>query len=296
MKKIYSLIALFSLIAFQGMSQGLVINEVDYDQPSVDSAEFIELYNAGSSAINLGDYTVTLLNGFNNTLYDSVALPQQNLNPGDYFVICSGYGRTPNCDLVKSNVPSTGWIQNGSPDAIGLRENSSGNLVDAVSYEGNVLAPYASGNGLPLANSDTAQSDSIAGRYLSISRFPDGHDTNNDSLDWNRVCATPGYANTNTNSGCPTPTQGLASVNSHKSVAIYPNPSRGLITLDLKAIAGREVNVTINNMIGNVVLESAVKNTNGSAQVDLSELQNGVYIVKITAANGTFVQRVVLKK
>ncbi len=296
MKKIYSLIALFSMFALQGMSQGLVINEIDYDQPSVDSAEFIELYNAGSSAVNLGDYTVTLLNGNNNTLYDSLALPQQSLNPGDYFVICSPYGKTPNCDMVKSNPLPTGWIQNGSPDAVGIRENSSGNLIDVVSYEGNCLAPYVSGNGLPLANSDTAQSDSIANRYLSISRFPDGNDTNNDSLDWNRVCATPGYANTNTNSSCPTPTQGLVSVNAHKSVSVYPNPSRGMINLDLKAISGREVKVTVNNMIGNVVMEASAKNTNGTAQLDLSDLQNGVYIVKITAANGTFVQRVVLKK
>ena len=296
MKKIYSLIALFSLITLQGMSQGLVINEIDYDQPSVDSAEFIELYNAGSSAVNLGDYTLTLMNGNNNTLYDSIALPSQSLNPGDYFVICSGYGKTPNCDMVKTNAPATGWIQNGSPDAVGLRENSSGNLIDAVSYEGSCLAPYVNGTGLPLANSDTAQSDSIASRYLSISRYPDGADSNNDSLDWNRVCATPGYANTNANSNCPAPTSGLLSVAAHKSVSVYPNPSRGIINLDLKAIAARELKVVVNNMIGNEVMNTVATNNNGAAQLDLSDLQNGVYIVKITTASGSYVQRVVLKK
>ena len=296
MKKLYTLLFICCMASLQAMSQGLVINEVDYDQPSVDSAEFIELYNSGSTPINLGDYTVTLLNGNNNTLYDSIALPQQSLSPGDYFVICSGYGKTPNCDMVKTNAPATGWIQNGSPDAIGIRDNSNGTLVDAVSYEGSCLAPYVNGIGLPLANSDTAQSDSIGGRYLSISRYPDGNDSNNDSLDWNRVCATPGYANTNTNSNCPAPTAGLISAAAHKSVSVYPNPSRGIINLDLKAIASREVKVVVNNMIGNEVFSTLAKNNNGSAQLDLSDLQNGVYIVKITTSTGSFVQRVVLKK
>ncbi len=296
MKRIFTLLLILTTSTLTVWAQGLVINEIDYDQPGVDSAEFIELYNAGSNPVNLGDYTVTLMNGNNNTLYDSIALPVQSLSPGDYFVICSGYGKVVNCDLVKTIFPSTGFIQNGSPDAIGIRENVGGNLIDVVSYEGSCLAPYVSGTGLPVANSDTAQSDSIGGRYLSISRYPDGTDSNNDSLDWNRVCATPGYANTNANSGCPTPTVGLLSVAAHKSISIYPNPSRGIINIDLKAIPAREVKAVVSNMIGNEVFNDVVKNSNGSAQLDLSDLQNGVYIVKITTATGSFVQRVVVKK
>ena len=36
----------------------LVINEIDYDQPGVDVAEFVELANIGSDPVNLDGYTV----------------------------------------------------------------------------------------------------------------------------------------------------------------------------------------------------------------------------------------------
>ena len=41
----------------------LVINEVDYDQPSTDTAEFIELQNVGADAVELSDFTLELING-----------------------------------------------------------------------------------------------------------------------------------------------------------------------------------------------------------------------------------------
>ena len=45
----------------------VVINEIDYDQPGTDRAEFIELFNAGSSAISLDNYTIDLINGLNSS-------------------------------------------------------------------------------------------------------------------------------------------------------------------------------------------------------------------------------------
>lgn len=293
MKKLYSLLLLICLGSFQVMSQGLVVNEVDYDQPSVDSAEFIELYNAGSAPINLSNYTVVLFNGntASNALYDSIALPATTLNPGSFFVICSGSGKVPLCDLARPTIAN--MIQNGAPDAVGIRDNNTLSLVDVVSYEGNCNAPYVEGTGV--LDADTLQSDSIAGRYLSISRFPDGNDSNNNSVDFTRVCSTPGTANVNTSTNCPAPT-GLFSAAAPASISLYPNPSRGIVNIDLKAIQSREVNVTVNNMLGNVVMESVIKNQNGNGQFDLSDFQNGIYIVKVSSPKGQFVQRIVLKK
>ncbi len=36
-----------------GTKAAVVINEIDYDQPGTDTAEFIELFNSGSSAVSL---------------------------------------------------------------------------------------------------------------------------------------------------------------------------------------------------------------------------------------------------
>ena len=46
----------------------LIINEVDYDQPGSDTAEFIELYNSGPTSIDLNGYTLDLVNGSNDRM------------------------------------------------------------------------------------------------------------------------------------------------------------------------------------------------------------------------------------
>src|ERR671928_182837 len=51
--------ATFTLIE----TAGLVINEIDYDQPGTDTAEFIELKNNGANGVNLDPYSLVLVNG-----------------------------------------------------------------------------------------------------------------------------------------------------------------------------------------------------------------------------------------
>ncbi|MBK9321074.1 MAG: lamin tail domain-containing protein [Bacteroidetes bacterium] len=294
MKKIFTLVLIIAAFTLQSRAQSnLVINEIDYDQPSVDSAEFIELYNASGTAVNLGDYTVVLFNGnsTSNVIYDSFPLPAQTLNAGDYFVICGGGGKVPNCDLTLNAISNI--IQNGSPDAVALRENQTLNIVDVVSYEGSCIAPYVSGNGLPLSKSDTLQTDSIAGRLLGISRFPDGNDTNDDSTDFNRVCITPGYANLNSSTNCVT---GLSTPKSTLAISVYPNPSRGIVTIDYKATSNREVKIRVSDILGNELKNITLKNVNKQGQVDLSEYQNGIYFIKVEAANGQSVKRIILNR
>jgi hypothetical protein len=59
MKKIFTLLLIMAAFTLQSRAQSnLVINEIDYDQPAVDSAEFIEMYNASGTPVNLGDYTM----------------------------------------------------------------------------------------------------------------------------------------------------------------------------------------------------------------------------------------------
>ncbi|MBP6511420.1 MAG: lamin tail domain-containing protein [Bacteroidia bacterium] len=295
MKKIFTLLFIIAAAASTTIAQStLVINEVDYDQPSVDSAEFIELYNASPSGINLGDYTVLLFNGnaSSNSFYDSFPLPSQVLNSGDYFVICGGSGLVPNCDMVLAN-KFANIIQNGFPDAIVIRDNNTLNLIDVVSYEGSCIAPYVSGNGCPSIQSDTAQTDSIAGKYLGISRFPDGADTNDDSTDWNRVCITPGAANTNSTTNCVT---GLSTPKSTLAIDVYPNPSRGIVTINYKATQGKAVNVRVSDILGNELKFVTLKANASVGQIDLSEYHNGIYLIKVQSGASQTVKRIILNK
>ena len=73
----------------------LVINEVDYDQPGTDAAEFIEIKNIGGASANLDGLAIELVNGSNNTVYNTISLPNVSLPAGDYYVVCASATNTP---------------------------------------------------------------------------------------------------------------------------------------------------------------------------------------------------------
>jgi uncharacterized protein len=163
-------------------STTLVINEVDYDQAATDTAEFVELKNVSSAAINLDPYSLQLVDGNARppTVYRTVDLPDVALAAGDYYVVCGNQANTANCDLDVT--PDTDLIRDGAPDAIGLRLGET--LVDTVSYEGSTGAPYTERFG---AASDDGRS--------GLSRCEDGSDADRNDLDFKVRPITPGAAN-----------------------------------------------------------------------------------------------------
>lgn len=160
----------------------VVINEVDYDQPSTDTAEFLELMNTGATAVDLSGYTLVFINGNGNSEYQEFALPAIELAAQDYFVVCANAATVANCDMDVS--PDTNLIQNGAPDALALLLD--GTIVDALSYEGDVPG-YVETSGAG------AESGSAADEGLS--RCPVGSDTDDNSADFVLTSITPGEQN-----------------------------------------------------------------------------------------------------
>jgi predicted extracellular nuclease len=176
-------------------SDTLVVNEIDYDQPSTDDAEFVELYNVSSSSIDLAGWYVELVNGDGGgaTVYDTITLPTVTLGAGDYYVVCADATMTAECDL--EDISS---IQNGAPDAVALFDGSA-TLIDTVSYEGDTGAPYTEGSGNGLFDSGSTA-------YVGISRVPNGTDTNQNNVDLLSVrCITPGAENSASGTDCVPP-------------------------------------------------------------------------------------------
>lgn len=176
-----------------GPMADLVINEIDYDQPGTDSAEFLEIKNVTDGTINLDPYAIELVNGSGGgaAVYNTIELPAIDLAAGDYYVICGDAATVANCDL--DAFPDTNLIQNGAPDAVALV--LAGEIVDTVSYEGDTVAPYTEGSGAGLE-------DPSGGVNVGISRFPDGTDTNQNNADLSLRCITPGEANTAESTNC----------------------------------------------------------------------------------------------
>ncbi|HYI18359.1 MAG TPA: lamin tail domain-containing protein [Solirubrobacteraceae bacterium] len=178
-----ALIALASAVPASAQSPGgLVINEIDYDQPSTDTAEYLEIRNNGAASVNLDLFTLRFVNGSGGAFYLTVDLPAVDLAPGGYFVVCGDPTTVSECDLDAG--ATVDLIQNGAPDAVVLLSGDT--IVDTVSYEGQV-PDYTEGTAGAPADSGTEPG--------SLSRVPDGCDTDNNALDLTFVAATPGASN-----------------------------------------------------------------------------------------------------
>ncbi|MCP4204281.1 MAG: hypothetical protein GY769_20390 [bacterium] len=134
------------LLAVAGpLSAQVLINEVDADQVSTDSAEFVELYDGGVGNTDLSGLVLVLFNGSDDASYLSFDLDGQATDGSGYFVLCGNAANTPNCDLDVS--PDTNLIQNGA-DAVALLTGdatdfpndtpvTTTNLIDAIVYDTN---------------------------------------------------------------------------------------------------------------------------------------------------------------
>lgn len=166
----------------------IVINEVDYDQPDTDNAEFLELKNVGDSPFDLSGLAVVLYNGSsgNAVQYRVIAdAAWPSLQPGAYFVICGNSSLTLNCD--HAGAVATNLIQNGPMDAIAVVALPDSNVIDVLSYGGS-LAGHVEGSGTSVIDLNTEGT-------LSLCRWPDGNDTNQNDVDFALGCPTPGAAN-----------------------------------------------------------------------------------------------------
>lgn len=79
-------------------------------------------------------------------------------------------------------------------------------------------------------------------------------------------------------------------------IGIYPNPSNGEFTLDLNTGNDqKQSTVTIYNMMGEKVFEKQVA-ANGKQSLDVSQLANGTYFVKVNAGNASLHKKISIQK
>ena len=186
MRRIPPILALLVLLLIAApagaASSTLVVNEIDYDQPGTDTAEFVELHNVSGAPVELGGHQLRLVNGNGGATYVTVDLPAGALEPGGHYVVCANAATVAGCDL--DIAPDTNLVQNGDPDAVSLWNGAA--LVDAVSYGGVVPGHVEGPAGAP-------KDSAVAGE--SLARVPDGCDTDDNAADFAVAPATPGASN-----------------------------------------------------------------------------------------------------
>jgi vibriolysin len=181
-------------------AKSIVINEVDYDQVGVDTAEFVEIYNPTSATVDLGNLAVVFVSGTTNAEYLRVDL-SGSLAPGKYAVISSPTmpGADAGAAAGRFVFPATSNnMRNGGPNGVGILDKTTSRLVDALSYGGALVAAQVSGvsGTLDFVEGTAATAVDSNTSQGSLARVPNGRDTDDADSDWVfSSTPTPGAAN-----------------------------------------------------------------------------------------------------
>lgn len=81
---------------------------------------------------------------------------------------------------------------------------------------------------------------------------------------------------------------GEAGLISGDEMILYPNPTSGLLFVDLSSLSGQQVGLTVYSPAGSVLLRQAVNDAEGATPLELpASLANGLYLLEMQAADGT---------
>ena len=158
------------------------INEFSTGVEGALTDEFVEIHNAGSSAVDLSGYKLVYRSAAGTSDVSLGALPDgTTLAPGAFMLFGgSGYaGAHPADRSFSTSLASSGG-------GLGLRD-PSGILVDSVAW-GTATNALVEGAVTPAPAITPAPGKSDA-------RHPDGHDTNDNSADFTEGDPTPGSGN-----------------------------------------------------------------------------------------------------
>jgi len=243
-------------------NQNIVISEIMYNPPEsgVDSLEFIELYNNGSSAVALKDFYFSA--GVTYTFH------HDTIQPNSFYLIAIDSAKFHHFFNQTAHKWTSGSLSN-SGEAIVIKDNF-GISVDSVNYLPTAPWPTSpNGNGPSLTLCDPNLDNSIAANWQASAEFA------GDSVNHIAVYATPG-------TGCITTNIEDHSVNNY-SVNYFPNPVSETLTLTLNGGLAEEI--AIYDILGNLVYKTTKPSS--VTRINTDKLDNGIYIIKVIFNNNT---------
>ena len=92
-------------------------------------------------------------------------------------------------------------------------------------------------------------------------------------------------------------TTAVSEIDILEKIALFPNPTNGLTTLDLTLEESAALEVSIYSVLGQEIFyQNFAPSKALHTQLDLRTASNGIYFVRIQVAGGQLVQRLVLNK
>lgn len=84
--------------------------------------------------------------------------------------------------------------------------------------------------------------------------------------------------------------------NNAPDITVYPNPTDGIINLELTSIKSDKIQITVFDMNGKTIKQKLILNNgNTTEQVDLSSIATGIYFVKIQTDKEEYIKKIFKK-
>ena len=80
-----------------------------------------------------------------------------------------------------------------------------------------------------------------------------------------------------------------------EKVSVYPNPSNGIVNIDLQGALAQTASLEVYNAMGQLVVSKNYNEVSGKFEVNLSGNAAGVYTIKLIANGEVVTKRVVLQ-
>jgi len=303
MKKFYLIATLFLGLASNAQ---IVISQVyggGGNSLAPFTNDFIELFNRGNAAVTLTGWSVQYASATGPnapaTAWTTTSLPTVTIQPGKYYLIQQGAGTTPSVSLPTpdfSGVCATCTVDGngGAFVTTGIAMSSSNGKVilvnvatpqTAVNPTGSQIVDKVGYGSTPTGFEGTGPTGTALSNTTAAIRNNGGcTDTDSNSADFTAGAPTP-RNNATAAAICVLSTKN----NEISGLKIYPNPVKdGLLYIDTQANADK--NVTVFDILGKQVINvSTTSNT-----VNVSNLKDGVYFVKITEAGKTATRKLVI--
>jgi len=82
--------------------------------------------------------------------------------------------------------------------------------------------------------------------------------------------------------------------NTRVNITIFPNPNKGLFTIDLGTEMNGEVIIQVYNLLGAVVYNESKENANSAYKLDLQHVEKGIYYVSVKGEQKTIIKKIMI--
>jgi hypothetical protein len=83
-----------------------------------------------------------------------------------------------------------------------------------------------------------------------------------------------------------------------ENIAIFPNPTNGLVTIELNTLGQKTIQISVVDLLGKTVLENTFTFDQGLIKktINLDHLNNGLYLIRLQSGGKLYTEKLVIDK